>query len=77
MVHVIRKMIHIRNALQSTIYSERMQLSVRLHKNSYSLYRSTDLVHKVVDRWGKPDGSRDSELPTARTRRTQVKEFDF
>ena len=50
---------------------------VRRHKNSYCLYRSTDLVCKVVTSWNKPDGLIHSELRTAKTRRAQVKEFDF
>ena len=49
----------------------------RLHKNSYCLYRSTDLVLKVVTCWNKPYGLIDSELRTAKTRRAEVKEFDF
>ena len=67
----------IRTTLQSTIDSQGEQASVELHKSCYCSYTSKDHIRKVVLK-KKLDVSIDSdEPPSARTRRSQVHEFDF
>lgn len=66
-----------RSALQATIYSQGDRASVGRHEICFCSYTSKDHVRKVVARKTLHGLIDSDEPPTACTRRSEVKEFNF